>query len=46
MRVVKDEKDLKESFERATSEAKNAFGNGTVFVERKYMYGYFSTCYS
>ncbi|OBT50391.1 pyruvate carboxylase, partial [Pseudogymnoascus sp. 24MN13] len=25
---------LKESFDRATSEAKSAFGNGTVFVER------------
>lgn len=34
MRVVMKEKDLKESFERATSEAKAAFGNGAVFVER------------
>ena len=34
MRVVRAEADLKESFERATSEAKSAFGNGTVFVER------------
>lgn len=34
MRVVREQKDLKESFERATSEAKSAFGNGTVFVER------------
>ncbi|RYP65304.1 hypothetical protein DL771_008373 [Monosporascus sp. 5C6A] len=34
MRVVRDEASLKESFERATSEAKTAFGNGTVFVER------------
>ncbi|KAK4229163.1 carbamoyl-phosphate synthase L chain, ATP binding domain-containing protein [Podospora fimiseda] len=34
MRVVRDEASLKESFERATSEAKSAFGNGTVFVER------------
>lgn len=34
MRVVRDEADLKEAFERATSEAKSAFGNGTVFVER------------
>lgn len=34
MRVVRDEKDLRESFERATSEAKSSFGNGTVFVER------------
>ncbi|KAL2147746.1 hypothetical protein VTI28DRAFT_7098 [Corynascus sepedonium] len=34
MRVVRDEASLKESFERASSEAKSAFGNGTVFVER------------
>jgi pyruvate carboxylase len=34
MRVVWDQAELKESFERATSEAKTAFGNGTVFVER------------
>ncbi|KAJ8129152.1 hypothetical protein O1611_g4480 [Lasiodiplodia mahajangana] len=34
MRVVREQSDLKESFERATSEAKTAFGNGTVFVER------------
>jgi pyruvate carboxylase len=34
MRVVRDEASLQESFERATSEAKSAFGNGTVFVER------------
>ncbi|KAI1845661.1 hypothetical protein JX265_005351 [Neoarthrinium moseri] len=34
MRVVRDQASLKESFERATSEAKTAFGNGTVFVER------------
>lgn len=34
MRVVRDQESLKESFERATSEAKSAFGNGTVFVER------------
>ncbi|KAK4144903.1 carbamoyl-phosphate synthase L chain, ATP binding domain-containing protein [Dichotomopilus funicola] len=34
MRVVRDESSLQESFERATSEAKSAFGNGTVFVER------------
>ncbi|KAF2084206.1 pyruvate carboxylase [Saccharata proteae CBS 121410] len=34
MRVVRDQESLKDSFERATSEAKNAFGNGTVFVER------------
>lgn len=34
MRVVRDQETLKENFERATSEAKSAFGNGTVFVER------------
>lgn len=34
MRVVRDAESLQESFERATSEAKSAFGNGTVFVER------------
>ncbi|MDI1491167.1 MAG: pyruvate carboxylase [Ramalina farinacea] len=34
MRVVRDQNSLKDSFERATSEAKSAFGNGTVFVER------------
>ncbi|KAL3964164.1 hypothetical protein ACCO45_001168 [Purpureocillium lilacinum] len=34
MRVVREPESLKEHFERATSEAKSAFGNGTVFVER------------
>jgi pyruvate carboxylase len=34
MRVVREQSTLKENFERATSEAKSAFGNGTVFVER------------
>lgn len=34
MRVVRDPDSLKDSFERATSEAKSAFGNGTVFIER------------
>lgn len=34
MRVVRDQESLKDSFQRATSEAKAAFGNGTVFVER------------
>ena len=34
MRVVREQAALKDSFERATSEAKSAFGNGTVFVER------------
>jgi pyruvate carboxylase len=34
MRVVRDQESLEDSFNRATSEAKSAFGNGTVFVER------------
>ncbi len=34
MRVVREQGSLKDAFERATSEAKAAFGNGTVFVER------------
>lgn len=34
MRVVRKKEDLKESFERATSEAKAAFGNGAVFIEK------------
>ena len=34
MRVVREQSTLKDNFERATSEAKSAFGNGTVFVER------------
>jgi pyruvate carboxylase len=34
MRVVREQKDLEDAFNRATSEAKAAFGNGTVFVER------------
>ncbi|ROV97205.1 hypothetical protein VSDG_04791 [Cytospora chrysosperma] len=34
MRVVREPEGLQEAFERATSEAKSAFGNGTVFVER------------
>lgn len=34
MRVVREAESLQEHFERATSEAKSAFGNGTVFVER------------
>ncbi|KAJ5228536.1 hypothetical protein N7489_009244 [Penicillium chrysogenum] len=34
MRVVRDQAELRDSFERATSEARTAFGNGTVFVER------------
>lgn len=34
MRVVRHESELEGSFERATSEARTAFGNGTVFLER------------
>jgi len=34
MRVVLSQEDLRDSFERATSEAKAAFGNGAVFIER------------
>ncbi|KJR83375.1 pyruvate carboxylase [Sporothrix schenckii 1099-18] len=34
MRVVREQSELQEAFERATSEAKSAFGNGTCFVER------------
>ncbi|KAF2644371.1 pyruvate carboxylase [Massarina eburnea CBS 473.64] len=34
MRVVREQATLQENFERATSEAKSAFGDGTVFVER------------
>ncbi|KAI9795361.1 MAG: pyruvate carboxylase [Piccolia ochrophora] len=34
MRVVKSQDTLQDSFQRATSEAKSAFGNGTVFLER------------
>ncbi|CAH7686900.1 pyruvate carboxylase [Phakopsora pachyrhizi] len=34
MRVVRSPEDFKESFERAVSEAKAAFGDGTVFIER------------
>ena len=34
MRVVTKEEDLKESFERASSEALTAFGDGSVFIER------------
>ncbi|KAG0651055.1 Pyruvic carboxylase [Hyphodiscus hymeniophilus] len=34
MRVVREQEELEDSFNRATSEAKSAFGNGTVFVER------------
>ncbi|KAG8989637.1 pyruvate carboxylase [Tulasnella sp. JGI-2019a] len=34
MRVVREQSELQEAFERATGEAKSAFGDGTVFVER------------
>ncbi|GJE91041.1 pyruvate carboxylase [Phanerochaete sordida] len=34
MRVVREMSDFKNSFERAVSEAKSAFGDGTVFIER------------
>jgi pyruvate carboxylase len=34
MRVVRDPKDLAGEFEEARSEAANAFGDGTVFLER------------
>ena len=34
MRVVREQSDFKTSFERAVSEAKSAFGDGTVFIER------------
>ncbi|MGM0635049.1 MAG: acetyl-CoA carboxylase biotin carboxylase subunit [Bacteroidota bacterium] len=34
MRVVEAEKDLEEQMNRAISEAKSAFGNGAVFIEK------------
>lgn len=34
MRVVRNMEDLEENFQRATSEAKSAFGNGELFIER------------
>ncbi|GME79087.1 unnamed protein product [[Candida] boidinii] len=34
MRVVREGDDLADAFNRATSEAKAAFGNGTCFIER------------
>ncbi|CCX11731.1 Similar to Pyruvate carboxylase; acc. no. Q9HES8 [Pyronema omphalodes CBS 100304] len=34
MRVVREGDNLKDAFERASSEALSAFGNGTVFIER------------
>lgn len=33
MRVVREQSEMQDAFERATSEAKSAFGNGTVFIE-------------
>ncbi|GGE43478.1 acetyl-CoA carboxylase biotin carboxylase subunit [Psychroflexus planctonicus] len=34
MRVVEEEKNLEEQMQRAISEAKSAFGNGAVFIEK------------
>lgn len=34
MRVVRNQEDFAEAFDRATSEAKSAFGDGACFVER------------
>lgn len=34
MRVVREETEFQTSFDRAVSEAKTAFGDGTVFIER------------
>ena len=34
MRIVKEAGELKESYERAKSEAKAAFGNDEVYVEK------------
>lgn len=34
MRVMENEKQLREGLERASSEAKTAFGNGEVYIER------------
>lgn len=34
MRVVEEEKQLEEQMQRAISEAKSAFGNGAVFIEK------------
>lgn len=35
MRVVREQSEMQDAFERATSEAKSAFGDGTVFIESK-----------
>ncbi|SCU81366.1 LAFA_0C04368g1_1 [Lachancea sp. 'fantastica'] len=34
MRVVREGDDISDAFQRATSEAKTSFGNGTCFIER------------
>eukprot|EP00823_Brevimastigomonas_motovehiculus_P002739 TRINITY_DN1647_c0_g1_i1.p1 TRINITY_DN1647_c0_g1~~TRINITY_DN1647_c0_g1_i1.p1 ORF type:complete len:1183 (-),score=308.47 TRINITY_DN1647_c0_g1_i1:109-3657(-) len=34
VRVVRERAELKEAFERATSEAKAAFGNGSMYIEK------------
>jgi pyruvate carboxylase subunit A len=34
MRIVREEKDLKEQMKRAISEAESAFGDGSVFIEK------------
>lgn len=34
MRVVREQSELQDAFQRAVSEAKSAFGDGTVFIER------------
>ncbi|KAG6904340.1 hypothetical protein DXG01_010844, partial [Tephrocybe rancida] len=34
MRVVREQSDFQSAFERAVSEAKSAFGDGTLFIER------------
>lgn len=36
MRIVREQSEMKEAFERATSEAKSAFGDGTVFIESQW----------
>ena len=34
MRIVEEEKDFRNQMDRAVSEAKSAFGDGSVFIER------------
>lgn len=34
MRIVRAKEDMKELFERASSEAKSAFGDGSMFIEK------------